>query len=83
MGIKKLNKLDILKIKDLKNLQIGIEKNHTNKDEDSATNTLMIKITIARVVLKICDQMQKTRNNPAFLKIWDFYIMVFYTPKLF
>ena len=39
-----------LKNQGFKNLQIGIEKNHTNKDEDSATNTLMIKITTARVV---------------------------------
>ena len=39
-----------LKNQGFKNLQIGIEKNHTNKDEDSATNTLMIKITTARAV---------------------------------
>lgn len=39
-----------LKNQRLKKLQIGIEKNQTNKAEDSAMNTLIIQITTSRVV---------------------------------
>ena len=38
MGIKKLKKLEIKKIKDLK-IGIGIEKKQRNKAEDNVTNT--------------------------------------------